>query len=158
MSTKYRVFGYSRWPLSPSVRLAQGGRFGRRIGTKGETMQLVQAWKHVVLGNYANFSGRARRSELWWYVLANMIIFAVLNVLANVSDLFSLAASLYWVAVLVPGIAVGVRRLHDIGKKGLWLLIAFIPIVGGLILLYWAVQDSHKGSNEWGVSPKYPIG
>jgi uncharacterized membrane protein YhaH (DUF805 family) len=98
-------------------------------------MQLVEAWKKVVLENYANFSGRARRSELWWYVLTNIIIFAVLNVLANITDLFSLVASLYWLAVLVPGIAVGVRRLHDIGKKGLWLLLAFIPIVGGLILI-----------------------
>jgi uncharacterized membrane protein YhaH (DUF805 family) len=121
-------------------------------------MQLVEAWKTVVLGNYTNFSGRARRSELWWYVLANVIIFAVLNVLTNITELFGLVASLYWLAVLVPGIAVGVRRLHDIGKKGLWMLIAFIPIVGGLILLYWAVQDGHKGSNEWGVSPKYPNG
>jgi uncharacterized membrane protein YhaH (DUF805 family) len=121
-------------------------------------MQLVEAWKKVVLENYANFSGRARRSELWWYVLANTIIFVVLNILTNITDLFSLVASLYWLAVLIPGIAVGVRRLHDIGKKGLWLLIAFIPLIGGLVLIYWAVQDSHRGSNEWGVSPKYPNG
>jgi uncharacterized membrane protein YhaH (DUF805 family) len=121
-------------------------------------MQLVEAWKTVVLKNYANFSGRARRSELWWYVLANTIVFGLLNVLANVSDLFGPVASLYWLAVLVPGIAVGARRLHDIGKKGLWLLIAFIPLIGGLVLIYWGVQDSHKGTNEWGVSPKYPNG
>ena len=124
----------------------------------GVGMQLVEAWKKVVLENYANFSGRARRSELWWCVLANTIVFVVLNILTNITDLFSLVASLYLLAVLIPGIAVGVRRLHDIGKKGLWLLIAFIPLIGGLVLIYWAVQDSHRGSNEWGVSPKYPNG
>jgi uncharacterized membrane protein YhaH (DUF805 family) len=121
-------------------------------------MQLVEAWKKVVLENYTNFSGRARRSELWWYVLANLIVFAVLNVLGNVTDLFNFLSAMYYLAVLIPGVAVGVRRLHDIGKQGWWLLIAFVPVVGGLVLLYWAVQDSHKGSNEWGVSPKYPNG
>ena len=121
-------------------------------------MQLVEAWKNVVLRNYANFSGRAGRSEFWWYVLANAIISVVLDLLENVADVFGVVSTVYWLAVLIPGVAVGVRRLHDIGKKGPWLLIVFIPLVGFLVLIYWAVQDSHRGSNEWGVSPKYPNG
>lgn len=121
-------------------------------------MELVENWKKVVLQNYANFEGRARRREFWLYVAANAIISIVLNVLGQVSSLFSIVALLYGLAVIVPGIAVGVRRLHDIGKPGILLLVGLIPCVGFILLIVWAAQDSQRGSNQYGPSEKYPNG
>lgn len=121
-------------------------------------MILVETWKKVVLENYANFDGRARRSEFWYYALANFIITAVLNILGQASSIFTIIGFLFGLAVLVPGIAVGIRRLHDIGKPGIMILIGLIPCVGWIILLVWAAQDSQRGSNEYGPSEKYPAG
>ena len=119
-------------------------------------MLLVENWKKVVLENYANFEGRARRQEFWYFALANFIVNVVLTVLGQASSLFSVLGIVYGLGVIVPGIAVGVRRLHDIGKPGIWILVGLIPIVGWIILLVWALQDSGHGTNEYGPSPKYP--
>jgi uncharacterized membrane protein YhaH (DUF805 family) len=113
-------------------------------------MQLVDAWKTVVLRNYANFSGRSRRPEFWYFFLANLIVSVVLNVLGQASDLLGIVALIYGLAVLVPSIAVGVRRLHDVGKPGVWILLGLIPIVGVVILIVWWAQDSSPGANEYG--------
>ena len=125
-------------------------------------MQLVESWRTVVLDNYANFSGRARRAEYWWFVLANLTVYIVLSILADilarVADIFSVLPIVYYLAVLVPSIAVGVRRLHDIGKPGVWLLLAFIPLIGGIILFVWFARDSDRDMNTYGPSPKYATG
>ena len=94
--------------------------------------------------NYAKFSGRARRSELWWVVLANTLI----SFIPFVNIIYSLV-------VLIPCIALSVRRLHDIGKSGWFLLLNLIPIVGGIILIVWYCQDSQPYKNQFGDSPKY---
>lgn len=99
-----------------------------------------------VLQNYANFNGRARRSEYWYFVLFNIIISIVLGFIAGAIG-FELLGSLYSLAVLIPSIAVGVRRMHDVGKSG-WFII--IPIYN-LIL---ACTDSQAGDNEYGPNPK----
>lgn len=119
-------------------------------------MELVTNWQHVVLANFANFKGRARRREFWLFTLANIIVWVVLNVLSNAFGLFGLVLFLYYLAVLVPSIAVGIRRLHDIGKSGWWVLISLIPIVGTILLIVWSATDSHRGTNQWGESVKYP--
>lgn len=121
-------------------------------------MILVENWKKVVLENYANFDGRARRQEFWYYALAGLIIGVGFNILGQISSIFSILSVLYGLAVLVPGIAVSVRRLHDIGKPGILLLLILIPCVGFIILIVWAAQDSQRGPNEYGPSPKYPNG
>jgi uncharacterized membrane protein YhaH (DUF805 family) len=119
-------------------------------------MMLVENWKKVVLENYANFSGRSRRTEFWWFALANLIIGVVLSILGNAAGIFNVIYTLYSLAVLVPSIAVGIRRLHDIGKSGWFLLIGLIPIVGFIILIVWAATDSQRGTNQYGTSEKYP--
>lgn len=123
-------------------------------------MDLVNYWKQVVLENYANFSGRARRAEYWWFVLANLVVYIALSlIIGGVSEgLGSLLSLVYYLGVLVPSIAVSVRRLHDVGKSGWFLLLALIPIVGAIILIVWAATDSQRGSNQYGVSVKYPNG
>lgn len=99
-----------------------------------------------VLQNYANFSGRARRSEYWYFVLFNFIISLVLG-FVGVAINFEFLGNIYSLAVLIPSLAVAVRRMHDVGKSGWFIL---IPIYN-LIL---ACTDSQPGDNEYGPNPK----
>lgn len=116
-------------------------------------------WYLKVLKNYANFSGRAHRKEYWMFVLFN-VIFAVLAViLDNVLGLairdvgYGPIYIIYTLAVLIPGIAVFVRRLHDIGKSGWYFLLGFIPCVGGIILLVFSLMPGDSMPNEYGPEP-----
>ncbi|MFB9109555.1 DUF805 domain-containing protein [Flavobacterium gyeonganense] len=109
---------------------------------------MIEWYKKVVFENYANFNGRARRSEYWYFALLNVIISIVLGfVLGFISPTLGLAANLYSLAVLIPSIAVAIRRMHDVGKSGWYIL---IPIYN-LIL---ACTEGEKGSNEYGPDPK----
>ena len=117
---------------------------------------LIGYWKKVVLENYANFTGRARRAEFWWYALANFIVSVVLNLLQAAASIFVVLVVIYGLAVLIPGIAVGIRRLHDTGKTGWWLLIVLIPLVGIIVLIVFWATDSTPGANDYGMSEKYP--
>jgi uncharacterized membrane protein YhaH (DUF805 family) len=92
----------------------------------------------VCFSKYADFSGRATRPEFWWWVLFTFLSSLVLGFISDiVSGLFSLA-------VLIPSIAVGARRLHDIDKSGWWQLIWFIPVLGWILLIYWAAQPAQE--------------
>ncbi len=108
-----------------------------------------------VLKNYANFSGRARRHEFWMFYLANFIIGLVMGIVALIPILGGLVSTVYSLAILIPSLAVAVRRLHDVGKSGWWLLICLIPLVGAILLLVWFCTDSKPEENQWGFSPKY---
>jgi uncharacterized membrane protein YhaH (DUF805 family) len=119
---------------------------------------LVGYWKQVVLERYAQFTGRARRAEYWWFTLTTVIIAVVFGVLGAISSIFTILYVIYVLAVLVPGIAVTIRRLHDTDKSGWWILIALVPFVGGIILLVLLCIDSTRGQNQYGVSEKYPVG
>lgn len=105
-----------------------------------------------VLSQYAGFTGRARRSEYWYWVLAVVIGSIVTSIIDAILGINFLNI-LFTLAVLVPGIAVAVRRMHDISKSGWWILLGLIPIVGAIILIVWFVGDSHP-DNEYGPNPK----
>ena len=115
-----------------------------------------------VLKNYANFDGRARRSEYWYYTLMNVIIVIALEILLGVGAMASsvlaiivgLLLIVYAIGTLVPSISVMVRRLHDIGKSGWWYFIALIPLAGPIWLIVLLATDSQEGTNEYGVNPK----
>jgi uncharacterized membrane protein YhaH (DUF805 family) len=109
-------------------------------------MDFQQAVRTCLQKKYADFSGRAGRSEFWWFFLAQFLIMLVASMLG---DIISAIAAL---ALLLPGIAVGARRLHDIGKSGWFLLLGFIPFIGFLVLLYFFVQPSGP-ANAWGTGP-----
>ena len=117
-------------------------------------------WSH-----YSKFKGRSRRSEYWWIqlflVLTNLAVAAIDLVLMN-GDIDRFIANggggivgLIWILVtIVPALAVLVRRLHDTGKSGWWVLIGFVPLIGGIVLLVFTVLDSGAGENKFGLSPK----
>jgi len=99
-------------------------------------------WYFKALKNYADFQGKATRSEYWYFALFNLLALIVLAGLGAVVHFLMFLYFIYAIAVLIPGLAVSVRRLHDIGKSGFWLFIGLVPIIGGLILLYFMVQPS----------------
>ncbi|HFK4480310.1 TPA: DUF805 domain-containing protein [Citrobacter sedlakii] len=112
-------------------------------------------WYIGVLKNYALFSGRARRKEYWMFVLINMIISAILNVIQAVIGMETpYITIIYSLAVLLPSIAVAVRRLHDTERSGWWLLISLIPIVGAIVLIVFMCQNGTAGNNRFGADPK----
>ena len=115
---------------------------------------------------YAKFDGRASRSEFWYFTLFYALIsialafvdFLVVNpMLGATPDQAAqggLLEILFALAMVIPSIALAVRRLHDISKSGWWYLIGLIPLVGALVLLYFFVLDSQPGSNQYGPNPK----
>ena len=123
-------------------------------------MTFQQAVRTVVLEKYADFNGRARRSEFWWYALFAALVGAVASVLdallfdSNLSGgQLTPIRSLVNLALLLPGLAVGARRLHDTGRSGWWQLIA-LTVIGVIVLIVWWVQDSKPETNQHGPSPK----
>ncbi|MDM1137963.1 MULTISPECIES: DUF805 domain-containing protein [Empedobacter] len=122
---------------------------------------MIEIYKRVMFDNYANFSGRARRSEFWYTTLINTIFFIIsficLFKFINISDIVSYTIGgiivLFFFITLIPRLALISRRLHDTGKSGWFYLLTFIP-GGNLILLIFFIMDSQPGSNQWGPNPK----
>ena len=117
-------------------------------------------WFLMVLKKYAVFSGRAQRAEYWYYVLFYLLIYIGLAVADGVTGTFSseagmgLLTGIFALGMLIPSLAVGVRRLHDTDRSGWWLLITLIPLIGGIVLLVFTIQDSTPGENKYGPNPK----
>lgn len=109
----------------------------------------LDAWK-----NYVNFNGRARRTAYWMFVLFNIIAAIIVGVIDGILGTGGLLGSLYGLAVFLPWLALGVRRLHDTGKSGWLILVGFIPVIGWIVLLIFFVMDSQPGANEYGPNPK----
>ena len=103
---------------------------------------------------YATFSGRARRSEYWYFVLCYTILTGILSFLARNSTVLGYVSGVIEIALFIPMLAVSVRRLHDIGKSGWFYLIGLIPLVGLIIMIVWYVRDSDPGQNMYGPNPK----
>ena len=121
-------------------------------------------WYLKCLKQYIDFWGRARRKEYWMFTLWNVVIIMFLAALEAIgteieSDSFvsyipMVLYLLYGLFILIPSFTVSVRRLHDIGKSGWWILIGLIPLIGSIILLVWYCREGQRCENEWGPDPK----
>ncbi|MGD0682512.1 MAG: DUF805 domain-containing protein [Terracidiphilus sp.] len=117
-------------------------------------------WYLMVWNKYAQFSGRSRRKEYWMFTLFNCLIYLPLYILGLVfhenvvGTIFLCLCIIYCLAIIVPALAVTVRRLHDTGKSGWMILLCLIPIIGGIIVFVFTVLDSDPGPNEYGPNPK----
>lgn len=116
-------------------------------------MILVNYWKLVVLERYALFEGRAGRAEFWYFALALFIVNVAINILMRVSGIFFVLALIWGLAMLIPGIAVAIRRLHDTDKSGWLLLIGLIPIIGWIILIVFYATPGNPAQNQYGPPP-----
>ena len=117
-------------------------------------------WYLKVLKQYADFNGRARRKEYWMFVLFYMIFAIAAMVLDSALGIamegigYGPLYGLYLLAMIIPSIAVGVRRLHDVGKSGWMMFIVLIPLIGAIWLIVLMVTDSNPGENQYGANPK----
>jgi uncharacterized membrane protein YhaH (DUF805 family) len=119
----------------------------------GVQMNFADAVKTVLTQKYADFNGRATRSEFWWWVLFAIIVSVVLQLVDNLILGFPLLGSIFALATLIPGVAVSVRRLHDKDKSGWWLFISLVPVVGFILLIYWYATEGTPGDNQFGSPP-----
>lgn len=114
-------------------------------------------WYLAVLRQYTTFGGRSHRPEFWWFTLWSFIISLALTVAELALDIGNDWAgpltSVYGLLVLIPTLAVGARRLHDIGRTGWWQLLLLIPLVGLIILIVWWARDGEPQPNQWGPKP-----
>jgi uncharacterized membrane protein YhaH (DUF805 family) len=106
------------------------------------------------LKKWSDFSARATRTEYWMFFLFNIIIAIVLGVIDTIIGSPGIIGLIFALALLIPGIAVAVRRLHDTDRSGWWLLIGFVPLIGGIVLLVFLVLDSTPSENKYGANPK----
>lgn len=122
-------------------------------------MNMKQVVVHV-FQNFANFNGRARRSEYWYFQLFNWalpIVLFLLGLLSQVGAILVLAwviTFLYGLVCIIPGLALTCRRLHDVGKPGSYMFFWLLPIAGEILMLVWTLQDSDPGENRYGKNPK----
>lgn len=107
----------------------------------------------TITKNYANFGGRARRKEYWMFFLFNVIVGLVLGVIVAVTQL-AILPSIYSLLILIPSLALTIRRLHDVDKGGIWLLIGCVPLIGWIWLLVLVCKEGTPGTNQYGVNPK----
>jgi len=116
-------------------------------------------WATRPLKKYADFTGRAPRAEYWWFyllIIVGYLIATVLDSLVGTGRMvgpYGLLMCLFGLAMLVPSIAAGVRRLHDTDRSGWWMLIGLIPLIGAIVLLVFFVTEGTKGDNQYGSDP-----
>ena len=115
-------------------------------------------WYLKALRQWTDFSTRARRKEYWMFTLFYVLIAIGVAIVETILGLgffgVGLLSSLFGLAMIIPGLAVSVRRLHDTGRSGLWLLIGFVPFIGWAVLLYFMVIEGTRGANQYGPDPK----
>ena len=112
-----------------------------------------------MLRKYAVFSGRSQRSEYWSFVLLNLVFTVILYSIDNIIGwnylmYAGVLSSIYSLVIVIPGISVAIRRLHDNNRTGWWLFIVLVPLIGAVILIIFYAQDSQSGDNKYGPNPK----
>lgn len=134
--------------------------YQNNASTQGEPsimMSFSEAVGTCLKEKYVNFNNRAPRSEYWWFALFAWGVAIALSVLDslifNNPSGYGIFSTIWGLALLLPSIGVGVRRLHDLDKSGWWLLISFIPIIGFIILVFWFIQQGTRGQNRFGADP-----
>ncbi len=119
-------------------------------------------WYFEVFRKYADFDGRASRSEYWWFFLISIIVSSLLSTIDAITGTFNpdygigLLSAVYSLAVFIPSFAVNIRRLHDIGRSGWWLFLHLIPLLGTLVLLFWSIKASDPDVNQYGITATLP--
>ncbi|MBR0176980.1 MAG: DUF805 domain-containing protein [Bacteroidales bacterium] len=114
---------------------------------------IIAIVKSVILKNYVNFEGRATRPEFWWFFLFNVIVGFIFGLFGKAGTWLS---GIWSLAILLPQLGLGARRLHDINKSGWLMLVSLIPLVGWVLLVYWWAQPGERTENQYGPVPTTP--
>ena len=151
--------GQTSHSSSDSYAGTQGGNGYGGGPTPG--MSFAEAVETCLVKKFVSFSGRARRSEYWYFTLFSLIVSMAASIIGGMLFVHhegdvNLLSSLLSLVLFLPGLGVSIRRLHDIGKSAWWYLIIFVPMIGWIILLVFMCKDSFPGPNQYGPSPKYP--
>ncbi len=121
-------------------------------------MSFQDSVRTVLTQKFATFDGRARRSEFWWFALFTTIVQVIASIIdraiLGADSQVGVVAGIAWLALIVPSLAVGARRLHDTGRSGWWQLLSLIPLVGTIILIIWWAKDGDTAPNPHGNTPK----
>jgi uncharacterized membrane protein YhaH (DUF805 family) len=130
-------------------------------------MGFCQSIKSCMCSNYVNIKGRARRSEFWYFFLFILLLLFLVyliginimpnsesGIIQNIGLMYGLTLLIFFIT-FIPFLALCVRRFHDIGKSGWFILLGLLPIIGQIVLIYFYCQDSVRETNKWGDSPKY---
>ncbi len=115
-------------------------------------MDFMQAVKSVY-SNYVNFQDRSGRGEYWWFILFYFAAYFVLAILEGMLGFSGILTNIFALGTLIPSIAVGVRRLHDTGHSGWWILLNLIPLIGWIILIIMSYAKPSEGPNQYGAAP-----
>lgn len=115
-------------------------------------MDIQQAVK-TVLASYAKFDGRSGRPEFWWWMLAYVVGYILVSAVGRIVGMGGFLEWIYWLALVVPTVAVGIRRFHDIGKPAIWVILLFIPLVNLIVALLLLTKPS-DGPNQYGPGPQ----
>ena len=126
------------------------------IGVAASELPKVSFRQAVELGfkNYFKFSGRATRAEYWWWILFTVIGRLVFGIIDGLVSLPGVLGLLFGLGTLIPSLTVGVRRLHDINRTGWWLLLIFVPVIGWIVLIVWAIERGDMGPNKYDPDPR----
>jgi uncharacterized membrane protein YhaH (DUF805 family) len=150
---------------TPQPMVVGGVDPGMMTGRPAQMMGFIDSVKSVLMNNFANFEGRASRSEYWWFFLFTFLISFPLGIIDGImlvvmdvpmdSVLWAITpmSTLFQLAVMIPQLALGVRRMHDLGKSGWMLLIGLIPCVGIILLIVWTASDGEPHDNAYGPVP-----
>ena len=111
-------------------------------------------WYIQAFQKYAEFNGRARRSEYWYFTLFNLLITLLFLFIDSEIGFYGILTIFYYLATIIPSLAVCVRRLHDTSHSGWSLLIGLVPVIGTIVLVVFFISDSYAGENQYGLSPK----
>lgn len=121
---------------------------------KAEEQFNMLDWFVKCLKNYANFSGRARRKEYWFFTLVQFIILVITQIIDAILSTDFVFYAIAALALFIPSLAAAVRRLHDTDRSGWWLLIALIPLIGTILLIIWLATETKPENNQWGQPAK----
>ena len=116
-------------------------------------------WATRPLKKYADFSGRAPRAEYWWFYLLIIVGYVIATILDSMLGLgqtvgpYGVLMCVFALAILIPSIAAGIRRLHDTDHSGWWLLIGLVPLIGAIVLIVYFVTQGTQGPNRYGEDP-----
>jgi uncharacterized membrane protein YhaH (DUF805 family) len=117
-------------------------------------MELIESAKrNLATGTYAQFSGRASRSEYWWFALASLLVIFVAAFVDAIAGT-AVVTVLAYLFLIIPGIAVSVRRLHDTNRSGWYLLLNLVPLIGSILIFIWAVTPGDAKANDYGPASK----